>query len=334
MRPTSKGTSSRSSSASADGALHASDLTLGRRICGVSFVVAPRQTLVVLGPSGAGKTSLLRLLAGLEPPDCGTLRFDGADLSNVPAERRRIAMVFQQDALLPHLSIEQNLRFAMRSVKPQRVREIAAALEIGHRLHERPARLSGGERQRASLARAVLSEPRVLLLDEPLAHLDPQLRRRVASAFAAFVHEWGGPVIFVTHDHEEALALGDRIAILIAGRIVQCDVPQNVYDRPATLEAARFFGTPAMNLLDEGMHIIGIRAEHVRIDRAAPLRGTVLETQPAGADTFVRAATAQGEIVARVRRPADLPGRGDETGFAFDRRAALRFDKTTGLLLQ
>lgn len=294
----------------------------------------PGETLAVIGPSGAGKTSLLRTVAGLETPSSGELLHGGENLLRLPAERRGMAMVFQDDALFEHLSVRANLAFGMRRRSESRIREAARALEIEGLLGERPSRLSGGQRQRAALARAVLSDPRALLLDEPLVHLDPQLRERVRATFAAALHAWNGPVVFVTHDHREALALGGRIAIMIAGRIVQCDTPQIVYEKPASLDAARFFGSPAMNLLDDPMHILGIRAEHVRIDPSAPLRGVVLSAELAGADTYVRASTRRGAIVARVRTGTELPAAGEETGFAFDERDALRYDRSTGLLRQ
>ena len=287
---------------------------------------------MVLGPSGAGKTTLLRVLAGLETSEGGSIRLDGRDITALPAQKRRIALVFQEDALFPHMSIRENLSFGGASA--EQVAEIAGALEIADHLRERPARLSGGERQRAALARAMLSDPRVLLLDEPLAHLDPQLRVRVRRQFAGFRRHFSGPAIHVTHDHVEALSIGDRLAIMIDGRIVQHGTPREVYDSPANLRIARFFGSPAMNLLEAEMEIHGIRPEHVRFDEASGLRGRVLAHEFTGADTFVRVATARGEMLARCTNAGACPAIAQEVGIALLPAFVRRFNRTTGDLIQ
>jgi len=307
---------------------------------GVSFSIADGQTLVLLGPSGAGKTTLLRAVAGLERLDGGTVCLHGRNLLRIPAERRRVALLFQEDALFPHLTIAANLGFAMRlrraapSVIASRVREAAGALHIEQALHRRPADLSGGERQRASLARAMLSEPELLLLDEPFTHLDPQLRARIRQEFVAYRAALNGPAIFVTHDHMEALSAGDRLAVMIDGRIVQCGDPQEVYEFPATVAIARFFGAPQMNLIASGEYTLGIRPEHVAIDSDAELTGRVIARESAGADVFVRVKTHRGEIVARVRAEACEAGPGTEVGVAFPERYCRRFDAATGNFLR
>lgn len=331
--------SSPKSFASGNPALIAEELHKGRRLRGVSFTVADGETLVILGPSGAGKTSLLRVIAGLEPADAGSLQLDGRDLLGVAPQRRRVAVVFQDDALFPHMTVYENLAFALRMKRTRareidvRVREVAGALEIATHLRHRPARLSGGERQRAALARAVLSDPRVLLLDEPLAHLDPQLRVHVRRQFVNFRRTFSGAAIHVTHDHAEALSMGTRLAIMIEGRIVQIGDPSHVYDYPANTEVARFFGSPPMNLLDGEMQITGIRPEHVRIDASAKLRGRVLSRESTGADVFVQVQTPRGELLARVAGSNPVPDAGDEVGIAFEERFVRRFDRTTGVLL-
>jgi ABC-type sugar transport system ATPase subunit len=313
----------------------------GRRAAldGVSFSVADGETFVILGPSGAGKTTLLRAVAGLEPLESGTLTLDGRDLAPVPAQKRRIAVVFQDDSLFPHMTIYENLAFAMRMQRvasgaiDARVRDVASALEIDAHLHERPARLSGGERQRAALARAVLSDPRVLLLDEPLAHLDPQLRAHVRAQFTEFRRRFSGAAIHVTHDHQEALTIGDRLAIMIDGRIVQCGAPQEVYDSPANVRVARFFGSPPMNLLDGEMEIIGIRPEYVRFDAASMLRGCVESWESTGGDRLVRVQTRRGAVIARIAGTQTMPSPGDEVGLGLGERYILRYDRTTGDLI-
>lgn len=302
---------------------------------GVSLCAGDGELLVILGPSGAGKTTLLRIIAGLEHPDGGTLCLDGRDLLQVPAARRRVALVFQDDALFPHMSIFENLAFPLRvrrtapAIVDKRVNDVAAALAIEAHLRERPGRLSAGERQRAALARAVLSDPRVLLLDEPFAHLDPQLRTHVREQFAGFRRSFPGAAIHVTHDHVEALSMGDTLAIMIDGRIVQYGDPQHVYDFPANLNVARFLGSPPMNVIDDDMHVLGIRAEHVLIDPNSALRGTIVSVQSTGGDRFVRTKTARGEIVLRL--PAgQAPTVGDEIGIAFEQTRLRHYDRSTG----
>jgi ABC-type sugar transport system ATPase subunit len=305
----------------------------GRRAAldGVSFSVGDGETFVVLGPSGAGKTTLLRVLAGLERADGGSIQLDGRDITSLPAHKRRIAMVFQDDALFPHLSIRENLRFAGAS--EERMQSVARALDIDAHVAERPARLSGGERQRAALARAVLSDPRVLLLDEPFAHLDPQLREHVRRQFAEFRKNFSGAAIHVTHDHVEALAIADRLAIMIDGRFVQHGTPREVYDFPANIRVARFFGSPAMNLLNGEMEIAGIRPEHVRLDDTSAFRGRVIAHEYSGADTFVRIATPRGEMLVRCPAADTLPAADREVGIDLPPAFVRRFNRTTGDLL-
>ena len=304
---------------------------------GISFSVADGETLVVLGPSGAGKTTLLRIVAGLENADAGTIFIDDRDATNLPAERRRVAIVFDQDALFPHLNVSENLAFALhlqgmeKSAIAERVAQTARNLGIAAHLKKRPAALSAGERQRVSLARAVLSDPRVLLLDEPLAHLEPSLRTHMRRSFAEFSKSFGGAVIHVTHDHAEALGAGDRLAIMIEGKIVQCDKPQRVYDYPATTGVARFFGSPPMNLLDDGVETIGIRPEHVCLENGGALRGRVRAVESTGADAFVRLETQKGELLARVSALA-APRVGDEVAASLPEGHVRRFDREAGAL--
>src|SRR5579884_4327330 len=335
----SKDGSSPKSSAFDKPALLAQDLHKGRRLCGVSFSVADGETLVILGPSGAGKTSLLRLIAGLEAAESGSLALDGRDLLGVAPQHRRVAFVFQDDALFPHMTVYENLAFALRMKRARaseidaRVRDVASALDIAAHLRHRPARLSGGERQRAALARAVLSDPRVLLLDEPLAHLDPQLRVHVREQFAHFRKSFPGVAVYVTHDHVEALAVADLLAVLMNGRIEQLGAPQTVYDYPANVRVARFLGSPPMNVLDGDECLFVIRPEHVLLDAAAPLRGRVLDVRSSGPDRYVHVRTQRGELI--VRSQADLPAfsRGDEVGIRFAAAHVRRFDRSTGALL-
>lgn len=294
----------------------------------VSFSVADAQTLVILGPSGAGKTTLLRVIAGLENADEGSMLLDGRELLDLPAESRRVGLVFERDALFPHLNVAGNLAFAARR---NGVAAIAQKLELGDLVHKKPDELSAGERQCAALARAVLSEPRVLLLDEPFAHLDPQLRAGVRRTFKNLVRSFDGSVIHVTHDHAEALSAGDRLAIMIDGRIVQCDSPQRVYDYPATTLVARFFGSPPMNLFEDGMETIGIRPEHIRVENGGALHGRIRAVESTGADSLVQLTTEKGELIARTPSSQRL-SEGDEVNVTFPEAFVRRYDRTSGQL--
>lgn len=292
----------------------------------------------MLGPSGAGKTTLLRIVAGFERPDAGTLTLDGRDLLRVPAERRDVSLVVTGDALFPHMTVRGNLLFAMRALRAdgreraRRIDEIASALGIRAHLDQRPQMLSAGERRRAALARAFLREPRVLLLDEPFAHLDPQLRASVREAFTQSRRRFTGGTMLVTHDHLEALADADRLAILIDGEIVQEGAPRDVYEFPADVRVAQFFGSPAMNLLEDGAGRIGIRPEHVRIESGGELRGTVARSEEAGADQLLHIDTPRGRIVVRARANQVLPSAGGDVSVALPGAFVRRFDADGRLL--
>ena len=304
---------------------------------GLSFCAAEGKTLVVLGPSGAGKSTLLRVVAGLESSESGTVHVGERDVTRLAPHLRRIALVFQDDALFPHLDLYENLAFGLRlrgasaAQVDARVRGAAGALAIEAHLHRRPARVSGGERQRAAIARALLSDPEVLLLDEPLAHLDPQLRAAVRQHFALLRRDFAGPAVYVTHDHIEALAVADRLAILMDGAIVQCDVPDRVYEYPGNVRVARFFGTPQMNLLDDGDDILGIRPEHVRIEPDGPLEGTLAGRSRVGSDWYANVKTPRGELLARI--PPVLLGAlpdGAALRFALPAEHVRRFARVSG----
>ena len=258
--------------------LSVSDLTVEyvpprRALNGVSLCVRPARTLAVVGPSGAGKTTLLRTIAGLQRAQSGDVLLDGASIAARTPQERRVALVFQDDALFGHLSVAGNLRFALRRGSKASVARTAAALQIEELLERRPRQLSGGERQRAAMARALLSEPTVLLMDEPLAHVDPSLRRSVRDAVLGVRNYFAGPIVYVTHGHAEAMSVADELAVLIDGRIEDGGEPQRVYDAPRTLRVAAFLGDWPMNLLDDGRYVLGIRVERVRIERGGRLAG-------------------------------------------------------------
>ena len=221
----------------------------------VSLDIADGELLVLLGPSGSGKSTLLRLIAGLETPTSGRIALDGIDVTDVPPQARDLAMVFQSYALYPHKTVRENLMFGlrMRRVPPatiaERVHKVAAALGIEPLLERRPAQLSGGERQRVALGRAVVREPRAFLLDEPLSNLDPRLRVSTRTELALLHRRLGATMIYVTHDQEEALTLGTRIAVMRDGAIEQVGAPMDIFRQPSNTFVAEFVGTPAMNLV-------------------------------------------------------------------------------------
>lgn len=224
----------------------------------VSLTVEQGELVVLVGPSGCGKTTLLRLIAGLETPTHGDVYIDGERITDVPARHRDIALVFQDDALFPHLDVRENLGFNLRmqgySDIDDRVSEVAELLDVGALLDRDVDELSGGQRQRVALGRAIVSEPQAFLLDEPLANLDARLRERMQTEIARLQDRIGITTVHVTHDQGEAMTMGDRIAVLDDGAIQQVGPPETVYAEPATLFAARFVGSPAMNLLPGTYH--------------------------------------------------------------------------------
>ena len=238
---------------------------------GVSLDVAKGEFFALLGPSGCGKTTLLRLLAGFEQPDAGQIVIDGADMAGVPPYLRPVNMMFQSYALFPHMTAAQNVGFGLRQDGvPRRdiARRVAAMLDLvklGHLAERKPHQLSGGERQRIALARALVKEPKLLLLDEPLAALDRKLREETRFELVRIQHRVGITFLMVTHDQEEAMSMASRIAVMAQGRIVQLGTPPEVYETPATRFVADFIG--AVNLIDG--RVIDAEGDLLRIDSAA-----------------------------------------------------------------
>src|ERR671939_1764155 len=221
----------------------------------VSLDVRDSEFMVLLGPSGCGKTTLLRMLAGLEYPDQGRILIGDRDVTDLPPRKRGIAMVFQSYAVFPHLTVFDNIAFGLRMQKRpheevrRRVQSAAGLLQLEPYLLRYSAQLSGGQRQRVAVARAIVMEPAVLLMDEPLSNLDALLRLQFRAELKKLVHEIKTTTIYVTHDQLEALSLGDRIAVMREGSIVQVAEPMVVYDRPATEFVGSFIGSPPMNFL-------------------------------------------------------------------------------------
>jgi thiamine transport system ATP-binding protein len=296
---------------------------------GVDLTIPSGQVVSVLGPSGSGKSTLLRVVAGLEPAAVGSVFWDDDDLTHVPPHLRRFGLMFQDHALFPHRNVLDNVGFGLRMQRRPRAeidrRSHAALARVGlagyghRRVHE----LSGGEQQRVALARALAPEPRLLMLDEPLGSLDRALRDRLMVELRTLFVDAGLTALFVTHDHDEAFAVSDRVLIMHAGRVEQDGRPEEVWQHPATEFAARFLGF--LNTVTSGGRRVLVRSDGLRIDADGPLTGTVI------ARTFRRdhfLLTVAGPDGARyevaVTGP-DVPEPGDPLRLSVDPAAAVEF---------
>jgi multiple sugar transport system ATP-binding protein len=227
--------------------------------------IADGEFLVLVGPSGCGKSTSLRMLAGLEEIDAGAVRIDGKDVSDAAPKDRDIAMVFQNYALYPHMTVRDNMGFALRlSHMPKaeigrRVEEAARILDLADLLDRRPKALSGGQRQRVAMGRAIVRQPQAFLMDEPLSNLDAKLRVQTRTQIAAITRRLGTTTVYVTHDQVEAMTMGDRVAVLKDGVLQQCDTPATLYDRPVNVFVAGFIGSPAMNIVTGDVAEGGVR---------------------------------------------------------------------------
>ncbi len=236
----------------------------------LSLTVAPGECLALLGPSGCGKSTTLRLVAGLDPVSEGRILLNGHDITATPPGQRHVAMVFQSYALYPHLSVQENLALGLRvrgvpaGEREGRIASVLALLQLDELSQRRPAQLSGGQRQRVALARALLRQPRLVLLDEPMSNLDAQLREELRPELRRLLCGGAQPVLYVTHDQQEALGMADRIAVLQEGRLQQVGTPRQLYEHPRNRFVASFMGRPAINLLPpEGHRQLGLRPEHL-----------------------------------------------------------------------
>jgi sn-glycerol 3-phosphate transport system ATP-binding protein len=270
----------------------------------LSLEIPDGEFLILVGPSGCGKTTALRLIAGLEKATSGTIVIGDTTVNGVSPRDRDIAMVFQNYALYPHMTVYRNLGFGLRERRTpkrevdRRVREISAVLGLDDLLKRRPAQLSGGQRQRVAMGRALVREPKVFLLDEPLSNLDAKLRVQMRAELKRLHAKLGITTIYVTHDQIEAMTLADRIVVMSAGRALQVGTPQEVFSRPANLFVAGFIGSPAMNLLRG----------------RASARASADTEVTAGELRFTRPGVPDGEVVVGIRpeclapAPADAPG--------------------------
>ena len=338
---------------------------MARAVDQVSFE-ADRGTLVVLlGPSGCGKSTTLRLIAGLETVDSGRVLIDGRDVTAAPPAARRLSMVFQSYALFPHLTVAENILFGLtvrgvgKGERDARLARVADLLGLKALLHRKPVQLSGGQQQRTALGRAIIAEQPVCLMDEPLSNLDAQLRQEMRREIRALQQSLGMTMIYVTHDQAEAMSMADRVVLMQNGRVEQDAPPAELYDRPASLFAARFIGTPPMNILPladgpsgavirgttgpilfegpgDGL-ALGLRPEDVTVmggtDWGLALPARVAAVEYLGADSIVSAQL--GDTMLSVRAAGTTRHRAGETVRLSWRTASQHlFDIATGRRLE
>ena len=334
---------------------------------GLDLEIADGEFFVLLGPTGAGKTTTLRLIAGLERPNAGSIRIDHEDVLEWNAAQRDVALVFQHYSLYPRYTVRQNLEFPLKSrvrryPQPEidiRVARAAKTLRIEHLLDRKTDRLSGGEMQRVSIGRAIVREPRVFLMDEPLSNLDAKLREALRSELKDLQMKLGATFLFVTHDQIEAMSMGDKVGVLNQGRIIQVATPQEIYNRPRDLFVAGFVGSPAMNLLPgesgngrlaalagqmeltaeasargwlaghSGPVTVGIRSEDIRIGAAEAVEARVHDVENLGVEKIVTLRV--GEQLLRATAPAALQLPIDSTvRFGWNPAKLHFFDGSTG----
>lgn len=305
---------------------------------GLDLAIGSGEFWALVGPSGCGKSVLLRIIAGLLPPDSGTIRLGGRDITALPPAERDIAMVFQGYALYPHLSVAGNLGIGLRQAGMSRadtrteVARVAELLGLTPLLHRLPQELSGGERQRVAIGRAISRRPSLFLFDEPLSNLDAALRVHMRIELAELHRRLGTTTIYVTHDQVEAMTLADHIVVMNQGRIEQQGRPMDLYHDPDNLFVARFIGSPQMNVLPAAPlgragHWLGIRPEHIRISRTGgALRARVEQVETLGSETnLILRTDASGPVLVRLFGHQEI--RPEETVYMdFEAAKELTFD--------
>ena len=322
--------------------------------------------MVLVGPSGSGKTTALRMLAGLEEVDAGAIYLGDRDITDVPAKDRDLAMVFQNYALYPYLTVAANIGFPLKvthvkkAERERRVQEVAELLELTEYLGRKPGQLSGGQRQRVAMGRAIVRQPKAFLMDEPLSNLDAKLRVQMRADIAALQSRLGVTTVYVTHDQAEAMTLGHRVAVLKDGQLQQCDVPRTLYERPANTFVAGFIGSPSMNLLEvpidgenysfcgvsvpvppalpvsNGKLVLGLRPESFDLSPGG-ITARVELVEEIGADAYVFCvADHAGEEVKLVARTESrqAPERDEKVSLCPRLDEAHAFDAETGLRLE
>lgn len=292
-----------------------------------NLTVKDGEFLILVGPSGCGKSTTLRMVAGLELSTSGKIFIGGKDVTDLPPKDRDIAMVFQNYALYPHMTVEENMAFALklRGFKKEeikrRVTNAAESLGLSPYLKRLPKALSGGQRQRVALGRAIVREPAVFLFDEPLSNLDAKMRVEMRAEIIRLHRELGATMIYVTHDQTEAMTMGERIVVMSDGKIQQVAPPMELYENPANPFVASFIGTPPMNLFPPGVNgekASGVRPEHVEIVKSAAGNALVDFVEPLGSETLVHTLYGEGRhsVIARVPGFADFKN-GDKVFLTF-----------------
>ncbi|WP_076858335.1 ABC transporter ATP-binding protein [Bradyrhizobium mercantei] len=330
-------------------------------IRGVSIDIADGEFVILVGPSGCGKSTLLRMVAGLEAINGGAIRIGERVVNDVAPKDRDIAMVFQNYALYPHMTVRQNMGFSMRlrrtasAQMEDRVNRAARMLGLEKLLDRQPRALSGGQRQRVAMGRAIVRDPAVFLLDEPLSNLDAKLRVQMRTEIRALHQQLRTTTIYVTHDQVEAMTMGDKIVVMHDGIVEQIGTPLDLYDRPANRFVAQFIGSPSMNVIDgriEGGCFLkgdlelplpafarqlwngrevswGVRPENLRISNEGDVGATIKAVEPTGTDTLLSLA-ASGEQMIVTQRDRIGPRPGDRVRFSVDEDRIHLFDRSTG----
>jgi sn-glycerol 3-phosphate transport system ATP-binding protein len=327
-----------------------------RAVDNVSLRADAGKFLVLLGPSGCGKSTVLRLIAGLEEVTAGKVFIGGRDVTRLDPDKRRVSMVFQSYALFPHLSVAENIVFGLKvrgmqaDERKARLAKVAELVGLTQQLARKPSQLSGGQRQRVALARAIIAENAICLMDEPLSNLDAQLRHGMRVEIRALQQRLGMTVAYVTHDQVEAMSMADRIVLMREGRIEQEGTPEELYARPASLFAARFIGTPAMNIIAladsaEGAVIrgsrdalgrgrgagllLGVRPEHVSLVASGGVAAEVTSAEYHGADSIVTVKAGDEQLL--LRAPGQLRlAAGSAVRVGWDPTAAHFFEAASG----
>ena len=317
----------------------------------VSAEIHDGEFVVIVGPSGCGKSTLLRMVAGLEDITEGEIRIGNNRVNDLEPSKRDIAMVFQNYALYPHMSVFDNMAYGLKIAKvsiediKKRVHAAASALELSHLLERKPRELSGGQRQRVAMGRAIVRQPQVFLFDEPLSNLDAKLRAHTRLEIQKLHRELGTTALFVTHDQVEAMTLAQRMLVMHAGTLQQFGTPEEVYNRPANTFVAGFMGAPPMNLLQEvsgiaANTIVGVRPEHLHLtppnvmshsEHSCSWTAQVYALELLGAERLVYARVGQEDVVVRISAAAVAPSVGDSVGLLAPKDQLHWFDKHTGM---
>ena len=299
----------------------------------ITLEVLDGECLVLLGPSGCGKSTTLRIIAGLDNATEGSIYIDDNEVTNISPVKRNIGMVFQSYAIYPHLTVKDNLSLGMRirSVKTKeinnRIFRVLSLMKMEHLINRKPSELSGGQRQRLALARALLRDPKIYLLDEPMSNLDAQLREELRPELRNLILRGSKPVVYVTHDQQEALSMATKIAVMKEGQIKQIATPKDLYDKPNSTFVASFIGRPQINLISQKKHILGIRPEDIYFDSSG-IKGKILYFEWLGINKLIYIDSEYGKLRMLTSTKDEIP---TKIAIAWKKQNEHKFDKETGL---